>query len=156
MYWSHIKRDLNPQYAFPRYRLDDRFLQRIAPNSQESAEIPRNKDNRARIPLISGSVDRRRGFAENGAPSRLSRDLVSLFRVTEDRRLAKIRHGFVRLRDNVPSAIKPPSPAGIDRPRAQHFHREGEDDGSRKSCGGTTRKREKEREKGWWRKGVKE
>jgi hypothetical protein len=28
-----------------------------------------------------------------------------------------------RLRDSIRAAIKPPSPARIDRPRAQHFHR---------------------------------
>jgi len=43
-----------------------------------------------------------------------------------------------RLHDSVLAAIKTPSPARIDRPRAQHFHRErawGEGGSSGKSCG---------------------
>lgn len=37
----------------------------------------------------------------------------------------KIRRGnSFRLRDSIRAAIKTPSPARIDRPRAQHFHRE--------------------------------
>lgn len=46
---------------------------------------------------------------------------VSIFRYGK---LRKSATDSFRLRDNVRVAIKPSSPARIDRPRAQHFHRE--------------------------------
>lgn len=48
-------------------------------------------------------------------------DLVSLFFAMESYMRIRSTDSF-RLRDNVQVAIKPSSPARIDRPRAQHFH----------------------------------